>query len=309
MARTRRPGGSPLVGVDGAGAVGRRIARLLAPTHRVVSPGVTAPVVVLATGGHHSEAAARWVDHGVSVVSVGGRSEDVRQLLDLDDRARAAGVTVVVGAASSPGLSGMLARYVVDQLDACDELHVAAHGTAGPACAHEHHATLRGWATSRHDGTWVERRSGSGRELCWFPEPVGPWDCYRGDMADGVVLARAFPDVSRISVRRSATRRDRLTARLPMLSPPHRDGGVGALRVEARGRTVDGARLTLVVGVAERVGSIAAATAAAFVEAVTDGDVPTGVVHSGQTALPHRSLLSSVQRHGVRIQEFTGVPQ
>ena len=38
-----------------------------------------------------------------------------------------------------------------------------------------------------------------------------------------------------ISARRSARRRDRFTARLPMLSPPHQEGGIGALRVEVRG--------------------------------------------------------------------------
>ena len=135
----------------------------------------------------------------------------------------------------SPGLSGLFARHLANDLAGCDELHVAVHGTAGPACAREHHHALRGWAIGYQDGTWIERPAGSGRELCWFPEPVGARDCYRGEMPDPWLLHRSFPDVRRISARRSATRRDRFTARLPMLSPPHREGGVGALRVEARG--------------------------------------------------------------------------
>ena len=68
-----------------------------------------------------------------------------------------AGATLVVGAAVSPGLSGLLARHLAERLERCDELHVAVHGTAGPACAREHHQALAGWAVGWHDGEWIER--------------------------------------------------------------------------------------------------------------------------------------------------------
>ena len=178
-------------------------------------------------------------------MSTSGDLGDVRELLDLDERPARAGATLVVGAAVSPGLSGLLARHLRRALAGCDELHVAVHGTAGPACAREHHRALRGWAVGWHDDHWIERPAGSGRELCWFPEPVGARDCYRAEMPDPWLLHRSFPDVDRISARVSATRRDRFTARLPMLSPPHREGGVGALRVEVRGHDESGARATL----------------------------------------------------------------
>lgn len=183
------------------------------------------------------------------------------------------------------------------------------HGTAGPACAREHHRTLSGWAVGWHDGDWIERApAGSGRELCWFPEPVGARDCYRGEMADPLLLHRAFPDVARISGRVSATRRDRFTARLPMLSPPHREGGVGALRVEARGAADDGGRATLIHGIAELIGTAAAAVAASFVDVIADGAVGIGVVTSADEALPTGDLLRAVTRRGVRLQAFTGMP-
>ena len=81
-----------------------------------------------------------------------------------------------------------------------------------------------------------------------------------GDGALGfwAALRDVFPDAVRISARVSANRRDRLTAWLPMLSPPHREGGVGAVRVEVRGDGVDGGRRTLIAGVAELVGNEAA---------------------------------------------------
>ena len=258
--------------------------------------------------GPHAEHAARLVAAGSHVVSTSGSSQDVRELLDLDGAARDAGVTIVVGAAVSPGLSGLFARHLANDLAGCDELHVAFHGTAGPACAREHHDALRGWAIGYQDGTWIERPAGSGRELCWFPEPVGARDCYRGEMSDPWLLHRSFPDVRRISARRSATRRDRFTARLPMLSPPHREGGVGALRVEARGHVDSGARATRVIGMAELVGTAAAAVAGAFVDLLARGDVAPGVITASDPDLPTTELLGSVGRGGVRLQAFTGIP-
>ena len=214
----------------------------------------------------------------------------------------------VVGAAASPGLTGLLARHVAGRLARCDELHVAVHGTAGPACAREHHRTLRGWAIGWHDDHWIERPAGSGRELCWFPEPVGARDCYRAEMPDPWLLHRSFGDVARISARMSATRRDRFTARLPMLSPPHREGGVGALRVEARGQDESGARATRIIGIAELIGTAAAAVAAAFVDHIAEGDAPVGVVTSSDATMPTDDLLAAVTRSGVRLQGFTGIP-
>ena len=161
-----------------------------------------------------------------------------------------------------------------------------------------------GW----QDGGWIERPAGSGRELCWFPEPVGARDSYRAEMPDPWLLHRSFPAVGRISARRSATRRDRVTARLPMLSPPHREGGVGALRVEARGAVASGERVTEVIGMAELIGTAASAVAGAFVDLLAGRTTPPGVVTASDADLPTTALLASVARGGERLQAFTGIP-
>ena len=93
-----------------------------------------------------------------------------------------------------PGLSGLLVRHLADQLASSDEIHIAVHGTAGPACARQHHRALAGQRRWRlRDGDWVRRPAGSGRELCWFPEPVGAYDCYRGRTGVAAAAARAVP--------------------------------------------------------------------------------------------------------------------
>jgi len=265
-------------------------------------------VAILANPGPHSELVGDLVSRGVAVVSVNDELDDVRAMLDLDDVAQLNGVPLVVGAGMSPGLTGLLVRHLANQMSSCDEIHTAAHGTAGPSCARQHHRALAGRAIGFHDGEWVRPRSGSGRELCWFPEPVGAYDCYYAEVPSPILLQHDFPAVSRLSARVSANRRDRLTARLPMLSPPHREGGVGAVRVEVRGSDADGSRITLILGVAELVGTAAAATAVTFAQAALAGRVPNGVVRSSDPRLDTVALLSTIERLGVRLQEFTGVP-
>ena len=100
-----------------------------------------------------------------------------------------------------------------------------------------------------------------GRELCWFPDPIGALDCYRAELPDAALLVRSFPGVARVTARLAATRRDRLTGRLPMLRTPHPEGLVGAARVEVRG-AIDGARQVVVLGALDRPAVASGAVAA-----------------------------------------------
>ena len=322
------------VGVLGTGAVGARAARQLAITPDVevfvsdddpvlarrvaeaLGPNVMAvttvvgiedlDVAIIATPTPQATFAERFVRAGVSVVSSTDDPGDALAIYALDDMVRQHRVSIVVGAGFAPGLSCLLARQGSGELDELDEIHVARHGTGGPACARQHHASLGGTARWWRDGNWIEQPAGSGRELCWFPDPIGAHDCYRAEMADPVLLRSAFPEASRISARTSATRRDRMTARLPMLRPPHPEGDVGGIRVELRG-TRAGKRETVVLGAIDR-----AAVAAGTVAAVSALTVPftAGLshgVHSLAAAeIDATAFLAELARRGVKAARFTG---
>ncbi len=264
-------------------------------------------VVVLACPAPHSHLAAELLAEGCDVVSLSDDLDDVAALIDLDELALSLGRRLVVGAGMSPGLTGVLARHLAGQLDSTDEIHVALHGTGGPACARQHHDALGSRAIGWHDGEWIEHPGGSGRELLWFPEPIGPADCYRGALADPYLLRRAFPAAERISARVSARRRDRLTARLPLLAPPHRDGDRGAIRVEVRGGMADGSRVTNVVGAVGRTGDIAGTVAALYAEACATERAHIGARVGGDDADLARWLLLAAVDAGVLLQEYTGI--
>ena len=307
------------IALVGNGVVGGRIAQRLplvvdavpiteVDSRRSVRDLHGCQLAILAHPEPHVELALDLIERGIAVVSVSDELDDVRAMLDLDDVAQLNGVPLVVGAGMSTGLTGLLARYLADQIATCDEIHIAAHGTAGPSCARQHHRALAGRAVGLRDGEWIRPQSGSGRELCWFPEPVGAYDCYHAEVPSPILLGYDFPSVTRLSARVSANRRDRLTARLPMLRPPHREGGIGAVRVEVRGSDSEGRRVTLILGIAELVGTATAATATAFAEAVVREVLPDGVVRTSDSRMDTTALLRTVERLGVRLQEFTGVP-
>lgn len=321
------------VAVVGLGAVGARAARQLASTDdveqvllrslrpervREVASSIGAKaqaggrgdalpdvdVVVLASPtGTQLETARRLVAAGTLVVATSDGVEEVQGLLDLGPEAEARDVSVAVGASFSPGLTCLLARFAASRLETVDEIHVSRLGTGGPACARHHHHSLAGTAIDWRDGGWQRRAGGSGRELNWFPDPIGAADCYRAALPESLLLVPAFPGVGRVTARLAATRRDRLTAQLPMLRPPHPEGGLGAVRVEVRGRSAEGIQVEI-LGAMDRPGVAAGAVAAlAAVELGAGRALRTGA--GGLASMVETNpFLRELGRRGVKVAVF-----
>jgi hypothetical protein len=294
---------------DSSQIVAQRLARRLSETNSLIkatnrSELHRAKVVVLAGPLPHTPVAKEFLSKGVSIVSTSDDIADCLNLLSLSDLATENKATLIIGAASSPGMSGLLVRNLSKAFDSIDEVHIALHGTGGPACARQHHRALSGQSIGWHDGEWLRRPAGSGRELCWFPEPVGAYDCYRGELPDPLLIKRAFPELVRVTARVSATRRDRVFARLPMLIPPRAEGGMGGLRVEVRG-TKNGERVVDVVGVAERVGQVAGVVSGCVARSISVGEISQpGAFVLGESSLPNGALLSRVMASGVQAHSF-----
>ncbi len=283
------------------GAIDRRIEVMAAAPDPDDPPDVT----VLATpAGTHVARAEQMLAAGSHVVSIADDPDEVEALLDLDAVALRHGRSLVVGAGFCPGLSEVLVRLAASQLDVVEAISVSRVGTGGPACARQHHRALKRSGRDWRAGTWELRRGGSGRDLAWFPDPIGARDCYRGALANPILLQREFADAHRISARMAATRRDRFTSRLPMLRRPHSDGGPGAIRAEVRGR-LNGAVETLVYGVMDHP-SVAAGTVGALVAVRAGlGEAPPGA--KGLAAWPDaRSLLGELHARGVKVATFSG---
>lgn len=264
-------------------------------------PEVVVVVTPVGTQLRHAEA---WLARGSNVITTSDDPQEVTELLALNDVAVAAERSLVVGAGFVPGLSCVLARYAAQSLDEVEVISVYKAATGGPACARQHHRALKSSGHDWLDGEWVLRRGGSGRDLAWFPDPFGARDCYRGALASPFLLQPVFPGAHRLSERMAATRRDRFTSWLPMLRPPHADGGPGALRVEVRGRR-DRAVETVILGMIDHPSVATGAMTSVAVGELLAGRVAHGA--AGLAAWPDPArLLSLLWPLGVRVASFDG---
>lgn len=261
-------------------------------------------VVLCSAAGTHAAPAAAHLAAGRSIVSCSDSVDDTRALLALDGDAMASDRRVVVGAGFSPGYSCLLARHAANGFDRVDEVHVARAGTGGPDCARQHHRALAGTAVDWRDGTWQHRSAGSGRELCWFPDPIGALDCYRAELPDALLLVPQLAGVGRVTARLAASRRDRLTARLPMLRRPHPEGLLGAVRVEVRGSS-DGVQDVVVFGALDRPAVAAGTVAGLAARWIGEDRLPPGA--NGLVALADPvPFLQELSDMGIRAAVFEG---
>ena len=240
----------------------------------------------------------RTAEADVPAVSCCDDPELIAELLD----GELSSTPVVVGAALSPGLTDVMAAHAATLLEEATELHVARHGVGGPACAEARAQALRRAGRVWRDGAWVERSAGSGRELWFFPEPVGGRDTYRADLAEVQTLHAAHPQLERLTARISMTRRERMSVAigLPPLPSAQKPSGTGAAVFEARGRRGT-TTAAVVLGVVDRLDGAAAALIATCGEQLDQP--PTGAVTAGQLA-PPLTMLDALARRGVSIARF-----
>jgi len=299
-----------LVLVDEDAHRAEALAQSAGPVAECAPPGSLGPlgegdVVLAATPGGHEALARSALARGCHVVSVADGIDEVQALLGLDAQARSAGRHVVVGAGFSPGLSCVLAAFAARAFEQVDEVHVARFGTGGPACARRHHLLLSATALDWRDGRWQSRRGGSGRELCWFPDPVRAVDCYRAGLPEALLLVPALDGVARATARLAANRRDRLTAHLPMLRRPHPEGELGAIRVEVRGR--QGQALDdRVLGAVDRPGLAAGAVAALAARWALDGRLRQPGAAGLASLVDPGPFLATLADRGIKVAVFEG---
>ena len=268
-------------------------------------PAGVAAVAVAADAGVERAVVERGLEGRVPVACSSDDPDRVRSLLDLDDPAREAGVSMIIACGLAPGLSDVLARHAADALDEATEVHVARAGWAGPACAGMLHRSHRGVALEWHDGTWVRERAGSGRRMVWFPDPVGGRDCRRAASAQAQLLVGAMPRLGRASMRVARNQADGQRWRR---RTPDSEGDWGAAWVEVRGRRGRGQEV-LVYGVVDRMAFAAGnvlGVATAWLAGLGEPSVTRTGVHGLGAMVEPVPFLAELANRGVKAAVFEG---
>lgn len=122
------------------------------------------------------------ISEHVHYADLGGLFHVSRQMLALDEQARAAGITAIAGMGGTPGITNILARAAVDELERVKSIKVqlgCADSTpsAAPLVAPYSMRTILDEFTREpqifQDNQWYAQQPLSGQEALLFPEPVG----------------------------------------------------------------------------------------------------------------------------------------
>ena len=309
---------------EGAEAMGPRAEAVDWTPDRPIPDGVT--VVASAIGGVAERAVfERALEAGVPAAGCADDADTVRSLLDLDDAAREAGVTLAAGCGLAPGLTDVLARHAADALDSVDEICVARAGSAGPACRSAVDRAGRGAAPEWRDGAWARHRAGTGRQLVWFPSPVGGLDCHRAASGQAALLLDAFPGLGRSSMRIASPLGPgrqlpgvRMLGHIPMVSTllsgggstrrRDPDGDWGAVWVEVRGRRGRSEEI-VVYGAVDRMSFAAGAVlgvTALWLGGLGAAPVATTGAHGLAALVDPVPFLGELARRGVKAAAFEG---
>lgn len=118
----------------------------------------------------------------VHYADLGGLFHMTRKLMAKSDEVEAAGITALLGMGGTPGVTNLLARLAVDELESVESIKVQlgcgdATPSQAPLVAPYSIRTILDEFTKApqvfQDGAWLEQQPLSGQEALHFPDPVG----------------------------------------------------------------------------------------------------------------------------------------
>ncbi len=136
------------------------------------------------------------IDAGVNYVSICDDYDACAAALEMDEEAKAAGLTMISGCGWTPGITNVLARKGSAEFDDVEEIAVAwgAHAgdTEGKAVTLHTIHILTDVVPSFQDGRTVWVEAGTGKERLRFPDPVGDIYVYHVGHPEPVTIPRYF---------------------------------------------------------------------------------------------------------------------
>ena len=134
------------------------------------------------------------------LIDLNDEYEKTLEMYGLDEAARAAGVTIVMGLGASPGVNNILVRAAADELTEIESIRTAwvmsGADPGGVALSYHLLYSLSDRAFVIEGGQRREVRSFTdGRESIEFPPPVGRLDVFHIGHPEPLTLARCYPQV------------------------------------------------------------------------------------------------------------------
>ena len=284
---------------------------------------------------YEARVARAAIEAHVPYVSLCDDFDGTQAVLELDNAAKAAGVTVLTGLGWTPGLSNLLARKGAGQFDIVDEINVAWGSSASDSegyavILHTLHI-FTGRVPSFQKGRLVDVPAGSGREVVLFPPPVGRVNCYHLGHPEPVTLPRFLPGVrtvtlkgglseqplnelaiwlARLRLTDSPAKKDALgqiiKATLPFLSKlGEAEEPCSAVRVDVGGWT-GGVYRQVSYGAAAHMPELTGVPLAMGALMLARGEIRMPGVVAPEACIEPVAFLAELERRGVAIHDMTG---
>ncbi len=284
---------------------------------------------------YEARVAQAAIEAGVPYVSLCDDYDGTQAVLELDDAAKAAGVTVLTGLGWTPGLSNILARKGAEQFDLVDEVNVSWGSSASDSegyavILHTLHI-FTGRVPSYQKGRLVQVPAASGKEVMLFPPPVGRVNCYHLGHPEPVTLPRFMNHLRTVTLKGGLSEqplndlaiwlaRLRLTntpakkdvlgqiikATLPFLSKlGEAEEPCSAVRVDVGGWR-DGVYRQVSYGAAAHMPELTALPLTLGALMLARGEIEVPGVVAPEACIEAEPFLAELERRGISIHDMTG---
>ncbi|VUT24138.1 MAG: Saccharopine dehydrogenase [Candidatus Methanolliviera sp. GoM_oil] len=148
------------------------------------------------------------IEEGINCVDICDDYDATMKLLEMDEDAREAGITVLTGMGSSPGLANLLAKFGSSQLDETEEIHIHhVHGgeeDEGAAVVYHRIHSIEGEIPIFKDGKLVKVRSFEKEGIAEiedvdFYDPIGVVRVYPYPHPETITLPRYIKGLKKVT--------------------------------------------------------------------------------------------------------------
>ena len=145
------------------------------------------------------------IDARVNLIDIDDDFDATKDSLELDDDARKAGITVIIGMGASPGVTNLVAKLGASRMDRTDDIRLywgesAIDPTGSAALMHWFHITAEKVPVFIN-GKWVKVQGFSQPEVVEFLPPIGKLEVVITGHPEPVSLPRYIKDVKNVSIK------------------------------------------------------------------------------------------------------------
>lgn len=144
---------------------------------------------------------------GIDFVDIDDDFDATAESLSLDEEAKKAGITAIIGIGASPGVTNIIAKYGANKLESVSEIRLfwaesAIDPTGQAALTHWFHI-ISGEIPVFKNGKWGNVKGFSEPEIVEFLPPVGKLEVYYTGHPEPVTLPRYIKGVKNVSIKGS----------------------------------------------------------------------------------------------------------